>query len=68
MDISSWNGGRAPIRYYTCNQKAWLDRFTISEFEPGKLLASALVDDARKHRKRSPDEVARIQSERVKAR
>jgi hypothetical protein len=49
----------------TCNQESWLDGFTVSEFEPAKLLSAALVDQARKHRKRSPDEVAKIQSERA---
>jgi hypothetical protein len=29
----------------------------------GELLAAAIVDQARKHRKPSPDEMARIQSE-----
>jgi hypothetical protein len=39
---------------------------TVSENT--KLLASALIDQERKHRKRSPDEMSRIQSERVGSR
>jgi hypothetical protein len=45
-----------------------LDGFTVSEFDPAALLSAALVDQARKHRKRSPDEIARIQSERISVR
>lgn len=65
VDVSSWNGRRARIKCYTCNHESWLDGFTLSDFEPGKLLAAALVDQGRKHRRRSPEEVARIQSERA---
>jgi hypothetical protein len=65
VDVSSWNGRRARVRCMTCNQESWLDGFTVSEFDPAKLLSAAIVDQARKHRKRSPDEMARIQSERV---
>jgi hypothetical protein len=68
VDITSWNGRRSRIRCFTRNQESWLDGFTLREFEPAKLLSAALVDQARKHRKRSPDEVAKIQSERVRAR
>ena len=34
------------------------------EFDPAKLLASAVIDKARKYRKRAPDEVARLTAER----
>ncbi len=68
VDIASWNLRRARIRCSTCGHETWLDGFTVSEFDPSKLLTAALVDQARKHRKRSPEEVARIQSERVRAR
>jgi hypothetical protein len=65
VDIAAWNGKRSRIRCMTCGQESWLDGFTISEFDPAKLLAAALIDQARKHRKRSPEEIARIQSARV---
>ena len=68
VDVSSWNGRRARIRCLTCNQESWLDGFTVSEFDPARLLSAALIDQARKHRKRSPDEVARIKSDRVHGR
>ena len=68
VDIATWNGRRARIRCATCNQESWLDGFTVSQFEPAKLLTDALVDQARKHRKRSPDDVAKIQSERISSR
>jgi hypothetical protein len=40
------------------------DRFTVSEFDPAKLLTAAVIDQARKHRKRPPDEVRRIEERR----
>lgn len=64
VDIKLWNVRRAQLCCLTCGQEAWLDGFTVSEFEPAKLLASALVDQARKHRKRPPDEAERIQQQR----
>src|SRR5438105_15576151 len=68
VDIASWDGRRANVRCATRGHQASLDGFTVSEFDPSKLLASALIDQARKQRKRSPDEMSRIQSERVGAR
>jgi len=41
-------------RCFTCEREAWLDGFTESEFEPGKLLATAIIDQARKHREAEP--------------
>jgi hypothetical protein len=67
IDLHSWNGIRARVRCLSCNRESWLDGFTVSDFDPARLLTEALVDQARKHRKRSPDEVARIQSQRVGA-
>ena len=68
VDIKLWNMKRAQVQRLTCGHEAWLDGFTVSEFDPAKLLTDAIVDQARKHRKRSPDEMARIQSERVTGR
>ena len=65
VDITQWNGSRARIRCFTCEREAWLDGFTVSDFEPGKLLAGALVDQARKHRKRSPHEAEAIKRHRT---
>lgn len=65
VDLHVWNGRRAQLRCLTCNHEAWLDGFTVSEFDPAKLLTAAMVDQARKHRKRSPDEIARVQSQRA---
>jgi hypothetical protein len=65
VEIGQWNGRRARLRCLSCNQESWIDGFTVSEFDPSALLAAASVDQARKHRKRSPEEIARIQSQRV---
>jgi hypothetical protein len=65
LDLSVWNGRRARLRCLTCSHECWLDGFTVSDFDPAKLLTDAIVDQARKHRKRSPDEVATIQSQRA---
>jgi hypothetical protein len=39
-------------------------RLHVSEFDPAKLLIAAVIDQARKHRKRPPDEVERLQEHR----
>ena len=65
VDVSVWNGSRARVRCQTCNHESWLDGFTVSEFDAGKLLTGALVDQARKQRKRSPEDIARVQSQRA---
>src|SRR5688572_26651818 len=41
-----WNVRRAQIHCLTCGHEAWLDGFTLSEFEPIKLLTAAIVDMA----------------------
>jgi hypothetical protein len=64
VDIGQWNGARAQLTCYTCGHSAWLDGFTVSEFDPAKLLAAALVDQARKHRRRSPSEQQQIERAR----
>jgi hypothetical protein len=64
VDIKLWNVRRAQIQCLTCGHEAWLDGFTISEFEPVKLMTAALVEQARKHRKRSPDDLRRIEEHR----
>ena len=64
VDVKLWNVRRAQIHCLTCGHEAWLDGFTVSEFEPSRLIAAALVDQARKQRKRSPDELQRIQQDR----
>jgi hypothetical protein len=64
VDIKLWNVRRAQIHCLTCGQEAWLDGFTVSEFEPARLLGAALVDQARKHRKRAPEEAQRVQEQR----
>jgi hypothetical protein len=43
---------RARLHSFSCGRESWVDGFTISEFDPPKLFAAALVDQARKHRKR----------------
>jgi hypothetical protein len=68
VDIKLWNVRRAQLQCLTCGQEAWLDGFTVSEFDPVKLLMSAVVDQARKHRKRSPDDVQRMQEQRTSVR
>ena len=64
VETGLWNANRVRIRCATCGQEAWLDGFTVSEFDVSKLLSSALVDQARKHRKRSPNEMQKIQAPR----
>jgi hypothetical protein len=46
------------------DKEAWLEGFTLSEFDPAKLFTAAIIDQARKHRKRPPDEARRIEEHR----
>jgi hypothetical protein len=62
VDLRMWNGDRAQLACLTCGQVSWLDGFTVSEFDIGKLLNAALVDQARKHRRRNPAEAAQLQA------
>ena len=64
VDIKLRNGSRARLHCLTCQRDAWLDGFTVSEFDPAKLLTATVIDQARKHRKRPPDEMQRIQEQR----
>jgi hypothetical protein len=64
VDIKLWNIRRAQLQCLTCGHEAWLEGFTISDFDATKLLTAALVDQARKHRKRAPEEVQRLQTQR----
>ena len=64
VDIRIWNGERAQIHCLSCSHHAWLDGFSISEFDPNKLLTSALVDQARKHRKRPPEQTRQLEEKR----
>jgi hypothetical protein len=40
----------------------------VSEFDPAKLFAAALIDQARKHRKRSPAETKTLKRTRAAGR
>ena len=62
VDLRMWNGDRAQIACLTCGQVSWLDGFTVSEFDLAKLFTGALVDQARKHRRRNPAETAQLQA------
>lgn len=64
VDVRLWNGRRAQLQCFSCGQEAWLEGFTVSEFDPAKLLTAAVVDQARKHRKRPAEDVERIQEHR----
>ena len=64
VDIKLWNVRRAQLHCLTCGQEAWLEGFTVSEFDAAKLLTAAVIDQARKHRKRPPEEVRRIEDHR----
>jgi hypothetical protein len=65
VDVTQWNGTRARLRCFTCERETWLDGFTLSDFDPGKLLATAIIDQARKNRKRSPQEMDALKRART---
>jgi hypothetical protein len=64
VDITQWNGPRAQVTCYTCGQTAWLEGFTVSEFDLMKSLTAAAIDQARKHRKRNPSESQALERSR----
>lgn len=64
VDVKLWNGRRAQLECYTCGQNAWLEGFTVSDFDPARLFTAAVIDQARKHRKRPPEDVRQIQEHR----
>jgi hypothetical protein len=64
VDIKLWNVRRAQLHCLTCGHEAWIEGFTVSEFDPAKLLTAAVRDQARKHRRRPPDEARRIEEHR----
>ena len=35
---------RSPTHCYTCGYSAWTESFTISDFDPGRLLVAALTE------------------------
>ena len=64
VDIHGWNVNRAQLRCLTCGRDSWMDGFTLSEFDPVKLMTAALIDQARKQRKRPPEEVRKLEAKR----
>jgi hypothetical protein len=61
--IVEQSGERSFTASAVARKRGWR-AFTVSEFDPAKLLTSAVVDQARKHRKRPPDEVRQIDEHR----
>lgn len=55
---------RAQLACHYCGRTAWLEGFTLSELDLVKHLTGAIVDQARKHWRRSPSEVEAIQKAR----
>jgi hypothetical protein len=47
-----------------CGKTARPEGFTISEFDPTKLLTPPFVDQARKHQQRPPDDVRTMTARR----
>ena len=45
VDLKLWNGNRPQVRCLTCGKEAWLDGFTVSEFDPAKLFSPSLMSD-----------------------
>ena len=58
VTIHVWQGQRARLRCLACNREAWLDGFTISDFDPGALIVSALIDQARRTASAKPRRTA----------
>jgi hypothetical protein len=65
VDVTQWNGSPARLRCFTCEREAWLDGFTVSDLDPVKLVTAAVIDQARKHRRRSPQELDALKRART---
>jgi len=64
IELGQWNVNRVRLKCGTCGQESWLDGFTVSDFDVAKLLTLSVIDQARKHRKRSPDEMRKLEAAR----
>jgi hypothetical protein len=64
LDIRMWNGDRARHACLSRGQLSWLDGFTVSDFDLGKMINNAPVDQARKYRRRTPAETSQIRASR----
>ncbi len=67
VETGQWNVNRVRLKCASCGQESWLDGFTVSDFDPAKLLTLAIVDQARKHRRRSPEDMRKLELQRQRA-
>jgi len=64
VDIERWDNQRALLKCYTCERSSWLEGFTIGKLDFVEQLFGAILDQARKYRKRNPAERDRLLRER----
>src|SRR5262249_47558724 len=57
VDIARWdNKDRALLECQTCKRTHWIEGFTIGRFDFVEQLFGAVLDQARKYRKRDPSD------------
>lgn len=64
VDIERWDNQRALLKCYTCEHSSWLEGFTVGKLDFVEQLFGAVLDQARKYRKRNPSERDRLLRER----
>ena len=64
VDIDRWDNARALLKCYTCERTAWVEGFTLGKLDFVEQLFGAILDQARKYRKRNPAERQKLLRER----
>ena len=62
IDVLRWDKSRALFKCFSCNQERWVEGFTIAEFDEVSYVWGAVLDQARKHRKRDPAILERLRA------
>jgi hypothetical protein len=73
VDIDKLDNERVRLKCFTCERTAWVEGFTVGQLNFVEQLFGAILDQARKYRKRNPAErerrlLDRLQQERAERR
>ena len=64
VDIVRWDNRRARVKCFTCEEEAWLDGLTLGKLDFVEQLFGAILDQARKSRRRNPEEREKLLRQR----
>jgi hypothetical protein len=68
VDIDTWDNQRVLLKCFTCERTAWVEGFTVGKLDFVEQLFGAILDQARKYRKRNPAERERLFRDRLQQR